>query len=269
MRSNATLHLPETQERLKEATEVPAAPLPRKVASKAGPIVVPQQQQNPVQEEVSATRSGSRHPQGHKVKSVEEIYESVHKSDYWSVADGINVDCVWYQPKKLLSSEKNFVECEVDVLLAGQVMISDVQHLTFYGLDLLKMMYLAEKADNTFVCSETEPFETWRAVKHEEMNQEQGHADIEDSGAMAIWLMNKNPDRFILAKGSWFECYFQKRCIREFTGSVKPVKSECAEEGKAIGRSKFEYFIDMRIFIMNSEIHQRKLSEIFPATQPC
>lgn len=210
--------------------------------------------------------TGSRHPQGHKVKDFKETMSNVRKNKYFPLADSMYGSDIWFQPKGVTSQEKNIVTCVFEEYVNGENVSLDQFDYVIFADDLLKMLYLAEKIDNVYYNMETEDYELWLVHKYSEMLEANRSLDINDHASLARMLISKNPEQFILGKQTNLEVYFQKRCVREFTDAPKSAKNSNVIKCKSL-KGKFEYVIEARIFVNNEDIHSRKLGDLLPESQ--
>lgn len=218
------------------------------------------------EEEVKGSQGGSRHPSGHKVKDQEEVLTSAHKTKFLPLSDSLNCGDLYFQPHSVSAGGKNILTVMVEELFNGNEMVRDMHEYSIAADDLLKMLYLAEKMQNTFFCTETEEFDLWLVHKYSTLLAECRNLEMGDHGAIAEKLLMMHKEWFVLGKGTMFEVYFQKRCIHEYTGAKAGVENPNVFKCKA-PRAKFEYEIEARVFVLNEQIHERKIGDMFPESQ--
>lgn len=272
-RCNATDQLPPVNPSSKELESFPH---PRKPATR--PSAAAQKRvngQGPAEAEGESVRpSGSRHPQGHKVKTYEEWQTAILKNGkgttkYLPLSDTIGCGDTYFQPRSIIETGSTMLTVMFEVLVDADQVYTEMKAYGVSADDLLKMFYLAEKADCVYFNTELEEgddFELWYNHKFAEYAAANAGADIADRGAVAAYLFAQYPQMFIIGKGSFMEVYFQKHCVHEYIGANRPKKNPnivcCPTPG-----GKFEYVIEMRVFILNDDIHERKLGDMFDESQ--
>lgn len=259
-RTEANLHLPEHQPKEEELTH------PRKTPEKK---TTPEEKKKENESSTSATAeegkdspTGSRHPLGHKIKTQEEVEKSIRKGKFLPLSDGLNCGDIYYQPSVVLTGGKNVLSVMFEEFYDGDEVVKNMHEYSVSADDLLKMMYLAEKMQNTYYNMDTEEYDLWFVHKYAALVEEYRSLDMNDHGTIAEKLLMGNKDLFILGKGSFMEVYFQKHCVHKYPGAVSGVKNPNIILCKAMGRGKFEYIIEARVFVLSEEIHERKIGDM-------
>lgn len=256
-KTETNLHLPEHQPEFKEKDH------PRKKAVKTEDTssTTPE----PVEEKDHPTTN--RHPQGHRVKTMDDVTKFARKNKYLPLAEQMNCGDVYYQPIKVEVGGKNVLTVTFEELINGdEIKLSEFAY-SIAADDLLKMFYLAERFANVYYSMETEDYELWFVHQYSELLQDCRNLDISDHGMIAEKLLIKHGrNLFILGKFSMMEVYFQKHCVHEYTGQVG-IENPNIVKCKSL-KGKFEYIIEARVFVLNEKIHDRKLGDIMGATQP-
>lgn len=255
-KTETNLHLPEHQPSLTEENH------PRKKVEK--------------KEDTSSKAAGeevendhpttNRHPQGHRVKTIDEVTKFARKNKYLPLAEQMNCSDIYFQPVKVEVGGKNILTVTFEEFLNGdEVKLSEFAY-SIAADDLLKMMYLCERISSVYYSTECDDYEIWFVHQYSELLEECRNLDISDRGSIAEKLLMKHGHNlFVLGKFSSMEIYFQKHCVHEYTGQVgieNPNMIKC----KSL-KGKFEYIIEARVFILNDKIHDRKLGDIMGETQ--
>lgn len=262
-RTEADLHLPKHHEAL---DEVDQADHPRKEAQPEGEK----------QEEEKGQHSGSppRHPLSHRVKKIEDVLEAVRKKKYLPYSDSILTTDVYFQPIRITDlGEKGICTVEVEELLNGGDGIKhDIHEYSILASDLLKMLYLVEKADSLYYNIGLEDYDLWKVHRFSEFMEEDRTLEMRDDARISDLLMKKKDYPFALGRGSHLEVYFQIHFVHEYTNPTGLVCNSAKNPNqivcKAIGKGKFEYCIEARIFMLSDEIHERRLADLLGESQP-
>lgn len=257
-RKEADLHLPKHEEKMKEGMEHPRKTPEGQVDSS----------QTPSTEEGKPSHTGSRHPQAHRVKKIEDVFNSCRKSKFLPYCDSVNTCDVYFQPRAIIEFGKKWVTVQMEELIFGSKIRRDIHDYTLLACDLLRMIYLAEKADCVYYNMDIEEFDLWKVHRFSELMEENRMLDMSDDGAIADLLLKKKEFPFCLGRGSHLELYFQYHFVHDYEGgeAVENINSNliiC----QATGRGKFEYCIDARIIMTSDEIHERKIGEMFEESQ--
>lgn len=251
-RTEADLHLPqhtemmtEEGEKIRKTPEIPSSA-----------------------EEGKSSPTGSRHPLAHKVKMMDDVLKACRKSKFLPYSDSCNTCDVYYQPYAILEVDKRWVTLQMEEFVYGSHIRRDIHEYTVLAADLLRMIYLAEKADCIYYNMEIEDFDLWKVHRFSELMEENRTLDMADDGAIANLLIKRKEFPFTLGRGTHLEVYFQYHFVHDYEGTncvdnENPNIKIC----KASGKGKFEYCIDARILMTSPEIHERKIGEIVEETQ--
>lgn len=221
-------------------------------------------QQSSVEEKDHPTSSGEetkkkKHPTGRKVKATTDVESLLHKTKYLPLSDSINIWDVWFKPLVLRSNEKGFLEVEMEELYDGVEHHVSTHVYTVFADDFLKMLYLADMVQNSYFTMQRISYENWFAEKASELVKSKEITSIGDHGTIATLLFNK--DSFNVCKGTGMEIYFQKKAVHEFSDAVNHFENPNLILCKSV-KASFEYVIESRVFILDSNIHPVSLGEI-------
>ena len=252
-RTEATLHLPAHQPATEEMNH---------------PQKVPSDSQTPAPQEEKSQSTGSRHPLGHKVKQLVDILVNCRKNKFLPMGDSVYGSDVWYQPREVVSvEEKGGLLVSFEEFINGDEVCHFNQNYLIYPDDLLKMIYLCERADNVYYNIESDSFDLWLVHKCSDLMSVDKTLDMNDHGKIAKLLLEKKKENtFVIGRGSFMECYFQKRCKHKYQGCDEKFANPNVVACKAL-KGKFEYVIELRLFLTSPEIHERKLGDMFEESQ--
>lgn len=256
-RTEANLHLPEHQPSMEDAAHPRKSPLGQIVTTVSA-------------EEGKSSPSGSRHPLAHRVKILDDVWTSCYKSKFLPYSDSRDTGDVYFQPRSITNLGKKWVDAQVEVFVNGSDEVKrDLHEYTLLATDLLRMIYLCEKADAVYYNIDIEEYDLWKVHRYSELMEENRSLAMDDEGSMADLLMKKKEFPFALGRGSHLEVYFQLHFVHEYTTAKDCVKAKNPNTMicHASGKGKFDYCIEARIFVLSDEIHERKLGDMFEETQ--
>lgn len=253
-RTEANLHLPEHQPDLSEAEH------PRKEAIADYSDPAPAGKDQP-------SGSDRRHPLGHKVKNLDDVCKCAWKKEFLPYSDGPLTSDLYFQPKKIVEMGKSLCKVEVEELLnGGDELKWDTHVYSILASDLLKMLYLVDKADSVYYNMDIDGFDHWKVHHFSDFMQEDPTMDLFDDAKVAEKLMKKKEYPFALGRGSHLEVYFQMHFVHEYPASTDACCSRAANLNqlvcKAVGKGKFEYCIEARIFMLSDEVHERRIGDL-------
>lgn len=188
---------------------------------------------------------------GHKTRKMDDVLSSCHKSKYLPLADGINTSNVYFQPIEVVEAKKSWVDVKMrEYFLGGGLIESDEPHTySMEADDLLRMLYLAEMITFDEAGIQRCTLEQWILDNFSKILEEDSHADYSDRGRIATYAL-KHCEYLKFGVFKNLECFFQKKCIYDFTEvgdnvilhgeNLMGIKTKSA-------RGKFEYMIEVRI----------------------
>jgi len=189
-----------------------------------------------------------RHPNGHKVKDLSELFPIMHKTKFLPLADNFMISDVWYQPSSVTSLDGGFLQVVFNEVPNGLNLSRTLQTYSVEAVDLLRMLYLTEMFNRDYYNMERETFEQWLNNCYAELLKSKPDLPYDEFGIIAESLMDKAT--FAVGTDTCFRVFFQKHCVRSFTGTDKDFPNLNLIKCKAGGKSQFEYVIEGRIFAL-------------------
>lgn len=260
-RTEANLHLPAHQPSMEDAEHPRKSPLGQNVETV---------KENTSEGEGKSSPSGSRHPLAHRVKTLETVMEAARKSKFLPYSDSPNTCDLYFQPRTVVDIGKKWITVQMEEFINGGDEVKRALHeYTLLAADLLRMIYLCEKADAIYYNIDIEEFDLWKVHRFSELMEENRTLDMSDDASIASLLMKKKEYPFALGRGSHLEVYFQFHFVHEYPSTEECVRAKNPNMMvcKATGKGKFEYCIEARIFMLSEEIHERKLGDMFDESQ--
>ena len=191
----------------------------------------------------------TRHPRGHKVKTLDEIWKAMDSQDFLRLTDTLALNDVWVQPVAVEEYGKGAVATVRfrEIVDAPHIKAREVD-CTFMLDDLLKMLYLNDCLQWDMQNEERPSYDDWLKEKSAACVRAKG-IDT-DRVKLCSFIINED-ERFSffpeILHGR-YGIFFRKICYHSYrsddkTKFVNPAMIKC----KA-AKGSFEYIIEARVF---------------------
>lgn len=236
----------------------------------------------PTSSPVPPMDQGTKHPRGHKVRELAEVWKVMDSQDFLHLTDTLTLGDVWVQPTAVLSSKGAFATVSFKQMVAGP-------HIKFRDAsckmsldDLTKMLYLNDCVQWDLQNLTHLSFEDWMKEKSSVCVKAKGMEEGSDRAKLCHFIITEDRE-FSFYPSFLHGCngiFFRKICYHSYKNGGDTLKINNPSMMKCKGtKGTFEYIIEARIFPLPDEwfayanpgatsaVDRSDPSEELPATQ--
>lgn len=208
---------------------------------------------SPLPTSTTDSEQGMRHPKGHKVRDLSEVWKTMDAQDFLRLSDTLTLGDVWVQPTGVVSSKGAFATVSFKQIIAGP-------HIKFRDAtckmsldDLTKMLYLNDCIQWDLQNMEHLSFDEWLNEKSSICVKAKGMDEGSDRAKLCHFIITEDrefgfyPTYLNGRSGIFFRkiCYHSYRNTKdeEETKFSNPSMMKCKGT-----KGTFEYIIEARIF---------------------
>lgn len=223
----------------------------------------------PPNKELMKSGDTPRHPKGHKVQVLADVWKTMDKVEYLRLTDTLNLGDVWVQPVSAQPDRgSSAVVTMKELVLAPHIKFRDTTTKLSTD-DLLKMLYLAD----CLICDVQNftrmSYEDWLNEKSGNCVKQKGIEEGSDQAKLCHYILSDDstftfyPAYFHARAGIFFRkvCYHSYKNEGEKSKLNNPAMIKC----NAV-RGSFEYMIEARIIPLPDEWFISAYPEILPST---
>ena len=174
---------------LPRTTTTPALPLPPTPLSASVP---PQEESDPPT--TSLTRGTPKHPKGHRVQNLNDVWASMDKQKFLKCTDSYALEDLWVQPISVEPTTTPYATVRMYQIILAPHLKSRVVCTTLAIDDLLKMLYLNYKLQLHMQGYGSKDFNQWLAEKTGEFIKEHGIAEQNNRALLCNFILNEDED---------------------------------------------------------------------------
>ena len=193
----------------------------------------------------------TRHPKGHKVRDLAEVWKVMDSQDFLHLTDTLTLGDVWVQPTAVLSSKGAFATVSFKQMVAGP-------HIKFRDAsckisldDLTKMLYLNDCVQWDLQNLSYLSFEDWMKEKSSICVKAKGMEEGSDRAKLCHFIITEDRD-FSFYPSFLHACngiFFRKICYHSYKSGEDTMKINNPSMIKCKGtKGTFEYIIEARVF---------------------
>lgn len=207
------------------------------------------------------TQTRTRHPKGHRVKQLAEIWETMDSSEFLHLTDTYALNDVWVQPIEVVQSKGNYVTVSVQELVLAPYIKWRTAQVRMSVFDLFQMLYLAEVLSKEMDSRDTgytrPTMDAWLREKASICVKERGIEEGKDWGKLATFLLSSDKSGCTFAPTvlpSCFSFYFRKIYYHSYKASSDEPKvaNPCMIKCRAV-KGSFDYIIEARLIMLGEE----------------
>lgn len=199
---------------------------------------------------------GMRHPRGHKVRELAEVWKVMDSQDFLHLTDTLTLGDVWVQPTAVLSSKGAFATVSFKQMVAGP-------HIKFRDAsckmsldDLTKMLYLNDCVQWDLQNLAHLSFEDWMKEKSSICVKAKGMEEGSDRAKLCHFIITEDRE-FTFYPSFLHSCngiFFRKICYHSYKNGEDTLKIDNPSMMKCKGtKGTFEYIIEARVFPLPDE----------------
>lgn len=229
---------------------------------------------------VMETAQSPRHPKGHKVRELADIWGTMDKSDFLRVTDTLTLDDVWVQPTLVEPGKGVIVNTTFKEIVAGP-------HIKFRDAackisvdDLIKMLYLNDCIQCNLQNITNYSFEDWLKEKSSVCVKAKGMEEGSDRAKLCNFIITEDKGftfypSFLHGR---FGIFFRKICYHSYKTKMAPSTPKISNLSMIkcrATRGAFEYVIEARLFPLPDEWFDQAtpaatsmVDRCFPDSQP-
>ena len=241
--------LPTTLQRAESADTVTEEERTRRIATRR-PI------SSPIPQTTGEADQGMRHPRGHKVRELAEVWKVMDSQDFLHLTDTLTLGDVWVQPTAVLSSKGAFATVSFKQMVAGP-------HIKFRDAsckmsldDLTKMLYLNDCVQWDLQNLAHLSFEDWMKEKSSICVKAKGMEEGSDRAKLCHFIITEDRE-FTFYPSFLHSCngiFFRKICYHSYKNGEDTLKIDNPSMMKCKGtKGTFEYIIEARVFPLPDE----------------
>ena len=226
------------------------------------------------------TNQTPRHPKGHKVRELSEVWESMDSQDFLHLSDTLTLMDVWVQPSSVEEAKGAFANVTFKEMVAGPHIKHRFATCKMSLDDLTKMLYLNDCIQWDMQNLGHMEYDDWLNEKTAACVKVKGMEVGSNRAKLCNFILTEDrtftfyPPCLHLRFGIFFRktCYHSYKAVGETTKMVNPSMIKCCAT-----KGSFEYILEARIFPLPDEWFDVSNSaaaataaaaEEFPESQP-
>ena len=191
-----------------------------------------------------------RHPKGHKVRDLSEVWKSLDDESYLRLTDTLVLGDVWFLPIKVeplttLSCNVTFLELVDSV----HMKVRKATHKMSVD-DICKVLYLKDRVCWTLQGQDWLTFEDWLSENTANFIKANGVGESTNRAKLCDYLLNEDHiSHFTFSVPSVENClmFFRKTCVHSYKSeNTEKVDNPAMIKCKA-SKSDFEYIFEFRL----------------------
>jgi len=194
-----------------------------------------------------------RHPNGHKVRDLAEIWKSMDSQDFLRLTDTLTLNDVWIQPLSVVSSKGAYATVAIKQIIAAPHIKYRDTTCKLAVDDLIYMLFLS---DNMFahMCQKPETLDQWMKDKSALYVHAKGLEMASDRANFCQYLLTEEKSFTLYPEIFNSRCgvFFRKICYHSYKVGDDSTSSDKIENISMIKchstKGSFEYIIEARIF---------------------
>lgn len=198
------------------------------------------------------TNQMTRHPKGHKVRELNEVWKAMDSQDFLHLSDTLTLGDVWVQPTGIISSKGAFATVSFKQIVAGPHIKSRETSCKISLDDLMKMLYLNDCIQWDLQNMEHLTFDDWMKEKSSICVKAKGMDEGSDRGKLCNFIITEDREFtfYPVCLHNRSGIFFRKICYHSYKTETKDeAKIENPSMMKCKGtKGTFEYIIEARIF---------------------
>lgn len=237
------------------------------------PTLSPSQTPSLSQREAMMTSdSQPRHPKGHKVRSLADVWKSMDNQSYWRLTDSLTLMDVWSQPISVEKSELSTVGIVTFIQLVDAPKLKSREVKTKCSLgDLLKICYLNECLTWDIRGEPHVEYDDWIAEKTANFVTKYGVGEVNNMVKLCNFIIAEDPTFSFYPQ--FFKCnvgvFFRKTCYHSYQAPGLTEKIPNMMMIKcAASRGAFEYMIEAKFIVLPADFFHTSSEAEIPETQP-
>lgn len=208
-------------------------------------------------EQTTTKMTMSRHPKGHKVRSLEEVWTMMDSQDFLHLTDTLALSDVWVQPVGIDMSSSRGTICNVYLkeIVAAPHFKTRESICKLSIDDLLKILYLNESIQCDMENVARVSFEEWITLKTDSYRKNKGVDEMcaVADDELANYIINEDPDFSFYPSFLHGRCgvFFRKISYHSYKTKEYDAKNKFVNPSMLKCRAKrgnFEYILEARVF---------------------
>ena len=242
---------------------------------------VPRTQLSTLHQEVGSVPPSSDF-NGRISENISTIWQTLDANPYLAFTGKFALRDVSIQPCKITGGADNGLETICKQIVTGETILTREVNIKIHCLDLLRMLYLAEKYNRALMGIEAVTYTAWYNEKKEAYKTKNAGYDHASEGELCQFMLTENnPSFFPPCLGGQFGLFFRKISVSDYVNDCSVEK--CVDknattqfENPSIITSKpknasFEHMIEAKIIFfpvgwITAEVSSSE--EDLPPTQP-
>lgn len=221
-------------------------------------IISPQVQDSQVS---TTTTKRARHPKGHKVQNLQDVWNAMDKRKYLSLSDTTTLSDVWIQPRMVESEEGEIANVSFTEIIVAPYIKTREATTKISTSDLLKMLYQACCIVSDLNGELRMGFEEWSNEALVKCTKEKGKSDI-TPGELCQYLLTEDSEFTFYPKKLNDACgiFFRKICYHSYKDEEhkgeegakwkNPAMIKCQANSSS---SSFEYILEASLKLIPPE----------------